>query len=118
MEKKPESLLVVSWGKTLKGIPTFSSGSQMVRLSSIPVAVAHSENQEARVFVFRTKPTDNGDPHIKHKIPLHKIKSAPIIMFVYMHSNCLLTDIYSSRVITINQCVAITVKVINCRHLL
>ena len=40
MENKSASLLVVSWGKALKGIPPASCGRQVVRPSSLPVVVA------------------------------------------------------------------------------
>ena len=40
VETKPSSLLVVSFGKTLNGIPSFSCGRQVVGPSSLPVVVA------------------------------------------------------------------------------
>ena len=40
VENKPASLLLVSLGKTLYGIPPSLCGRQMVRPSSLPVVVA------------------------------------------------------------------------------
>ena len=42
VENKPASLLVVSLGKTLNGMPPLSCGRQMVGPSSLPVVVAQS----------------------------------------------------------------------------
>ena len=42
VENKPASLLVVSLGKTLNGMPPLLCGRQMVGPSSLPVVVAQS----------------------------------------------------------------------------
>ena len=47
VENKPASLLVVSLGKALKGIPPSSCGRQVTGPSSLPVVVAQSEKRHA-----------------------------------------------------------------------
>ena len=47
MENKPASLLVVSLGKALDGMPPSSCGRQVVRPSSRPVTVAQSDERHA-----------------------------------------------------------------------
>ena len=42
VENKPASLLVVSLGKTLKGMPPFLCGRQVVGPSSLPIVVVQS----------------------------------------------------------------------------
>ena len=47
VENKPASLLVVSLGKALNGMPPSSCGRQIVRPSSLPVVVAQSDERHA-----------------------------------------------------------------------
>ena len=47
VENKPASLLVVSLGKTLKGMPPSLCGRQVVEPSSLPVVVAQSNRRLA-----------------------------------------------------------------------
>ena len=47
VENKPASLLVVSLGKALNGMPPSSYGRQMVGPSSLPVVVAQSDERHA-----------------------------------------------------------------------
>ena len=47
VENKPASLLVVSFGKALNGMPPSLCGGQMVEPSSLPVAVAQSDERHA-----------------------------------------------------------------------
>ena len=47
VENKPASLLVVSLGKALNGMPPSLCGRQMVGPSSLPVAVAQSDKRHA-----------------------------------------------------------------------
>ena len=47
MENKPVSLLVVSLGKALNGMPPFSCGRQVAGPSSLPVVVAQSDERHA-----------------------------------------------------------------------
>ena len=48
MENKPSSLLVVSLGKTLNGMPPSLCGRQVAGPSSLPVAVAQSNLRLAK----------------------------------------------------------------------
>ena len=45
MENKPASLLVVSLGKALNGMPSSLCGRQMVGPSSLPVVVVQSDER-------------------------------------------------------------------------
>ena len=47
VENKPASLLVVSLGKALNGMPPSLCGRQMVGPSSLPVVVAQSDERHA-----------------------------------------------------------------------
>ena len=47
VENKPASLLVVSLGKELNGMPLPLCGRQMVGPSSVPVVVAQSDERHA-----------------------------------------------------------------------
>ena len=47
MENKPTSLVVVSLGKALNGMPPSSCGRQMVGPSSQPVVVVQSDERHA-----------------------------------------------------------------------
>ena len=47
VENKPASLLVVSLGKALNGMPLSLCGRQMVGPSSLPVVVAQSDERHA-----------------------------------------------------------------------
>ena len=47
VENKPASLLVVSLGKVLNGMPPSLCGRQMVGPSSLPVVVAQSDERHA-----------------------------------------------------------------------
>ena len=47
VENKPASLLVVSLGKALNGMPQSLCGRQMVGPSSLPVVVAQSDERHA-----------------------------------------------------------------------
>ena len=47
VENKPTSLLVVSLGKALNGMPPSLCGRQMVGPSSLPVVVAQSDERHA-----------------------------------------------------------------------
>ena len=47
VENEPASLLVVSLGKALNGMPPSSCGRQMVGPSSLPVVVAQSDERHA-----------------------------------------------------------------------
>ena len=47
VENKPASLLVVSLGKALNGVPPSLCGRQMVEPSSLPVVVAQSDKRHA-----------------------------------------------------------------------
>ena len=47
VENKPASLLVVSLGKALNGIPPSLCGRQMVGPRSLPVVVAKSDERHA-----------------------------------------------------------------------
>ena len=47
MENKPASLLVVSLGKALNGMPPSLCGRQMVGPSSLPAVVAQSDERHA-----------------------------------------------------------------------
>ena len=47
VENKPASLLVVSLGKALNGMPPFSCGRQVAGPSSLPIVVAQSEKRHA-----------------------------------------------------------------------
>ena len=55
VENKPASMLVVSLGKTLNGMPPSSCGRQVVRPSSLPVVVAtddwQTEHERSRSVV-------------------------------------------------------------------
>ena len=47
VENKPASFLAVSLGKALNGMPPSLCGKQMVGPSSLPVAVAQSDERHA-----------------------------------------------------------------------
>ena len=47
VENKPASLLVVSLGKPLNGMPPSLCGRQMVGPSSLPVVLAQSDERQA-----------------------------------------------------------------------
>ena len=47
VENKPASILVVSLGKALNGMPSFLCSRQMVGPSSLPVVVAQSDERHA-----------------------------------------------------------------------
>ena len=46
MENKPASLLVVSLGKTLNGMPPSLCGKQVLGSSSLPFVVAQSDERQ------------------------------------------------------------------------
>ena len=47
MENKPASLLVVSLGEALNGMPLSSCGRQVAGPSSLPIVVAQSDERHA-----------------------------------------------------------------------
>ena len=61
MENKPASLLVVSLGKALKGVPPSSCSRQVVGPSSLPVMVASltKDMQTEHELIHIKKSTEN-----------------------------------------------------------